>query len=120
MWNDVKEGISCQLGFVLYMHTNSVEVSHINIYYWIINNLSNHDIKCAEDNNDRKRGWLDKRIFKFNIVEDKDLLVHAGLVVPTAGWPTKGNILTTKTKTEDPWVNGIMMILIAYRYLCFI
>ena len=33
-----------------------VEVSQIKIDYWIINILSNHDIKCFDDNNDRKRG----------------------------------------------------------------
>ena len=96
------------------MQKNSFEVLEINIDYWIINNLSNHDIKCVNDNNDRKRGWLDKGLFKFNIVEDKDLLVHTGLVVLTTGWPTEGNNSTTKTETEDPWVNGIMMIVIAY------
>ena len=59
-------------------------------------------------------GDLRKKNIKFNIVEDKYFLVHAGLVVPTIGWPTEGNNPTTKTETKDPWVNGIMMIVIAY------
>ena len=61
-----------------------------------------------------KKGDLRKWFFKFNIVEDKYFLVHAGLVVPTIGWPTEGNNPTTKTQTEDLWVNDIMMIVIAY------
>ena len=56
MWYDFKEWISCQYGYVLDMWINSVEVSQINIDYWFINNLSNHDIKCVDDNNDKKRG----------------------------------------------------------------
>ena len=46
------------------MQENSVEVSQIEIDYWIINNLSNHDIKCADDNNDWKRECLEKMIFQ--------------------------------------------------------
>ena len=61
-----------------------------------------------------KKGNLRKGFFKFKIVEDKDLLVHVGLVVPNAGLPTEGNIPTTKTETDDLWVNGIIMIVIAY------
>ena len=33
-----------------------VEVSQIEIDYWFINILSNHDIKCADDRNGRKEG----------------------------------------------------------------
>ena len=33
-----------------------VEVSQIEIDYWFINILSNHDIKCANDSNGRKEG----------------------------------------------------------------
>ena len=33
-----------------------VEVSQIEIDYWFINILSNHDIKCDDDINGRKEG----------------------------------------------------------------
>ena len=33
-----------------------VKVSQIEIDYWFINILSNHDIKCADDRNGRKEG----------------------------------------------------------------
>ena len=33
-----------------------VEVSQIEIDYWFINILSNHDIKCDDDRNGRKEG----------------------------------------------------------------
>ena len=61
-----------------------------------------------------KKDDLRKWFFKFNIVEDKELLFHVGLIVPATRWPTIGNSLTTKTKIEDSWVDGIMMIVIAY------
>ena len=61
-----------------------------------------------------KKDDLRKWFLKFNIVEDKELLVHVGLVVPIAWWSPEGNSLTTKTKIDDSWVNGIMMIVIAY------
>jgi hypothetical protein len=61
-----------------------------------------------------KKDDLRKGNFKFNIVEDKELLVHAGLVVPIAQWSPEGNSLNTKTEIDDSWVNGIMMIVITY------
>ena len=41
-----------------------VEVSQIEIDYWFINILSNHDIKSDDYNNGRKEGWLEKRNFQ--------------------------------------------------------
>lgn len=45
--------------FMFYAFTQiDVEVSLTNIAYWFINILSNHDIKCADDDNDMKEWRL--------------------------------------------------------------
>ena len=59
-------------------------------------------------------GELRKGLFEFKIMEDSELLLHAGLVVPIAQWSPEGNSLNTKTEIDDSWVNGIMMIVITY------
>lgn len=42
--------------FMFYAYTRiDVEVSLIKVNYWLINILSNRDIKCVNDNNGRKR-----------------------------------------------------------------
>ena len=61
-----------------------------------------------------KKDDLRKRNFMFNIVEDKELLFHAGLVLPIAQRSPEESSLTTKTEIDDSWVNGIMMIVISY------
>ena len=63
---------------------------------------------------------LNKELVMFNIMADKYLSAHAGLGVPTARSPIEGNCSTKNTKIEYLWVNDIMMIVIPYRYLCYI
>ena len=114
MWNDVKEGISFQFGFFYTCIKIAIEVSIMKmsigllIFYLIM--ISSVLATTMAGKEDDSRKWF----LKFKIVEDKEFLVHAILGVPILGWPTEVNSPTTKIEIVDLWVNGIVMIVVAY------
>ena len=72
VWEVLLENACCDILFTFNVCTwIDVEVSLLNIDYWLINALTNHDIKTCWWKQGKK-----KMVIMFNIVAGKELMVH--------------------------------------------